>query len=432
VETAQKFVHIRKSNIVIRGYGDGVDGTVLHDHTASRSPDPNMKWLGGTFPSFFKVGQSVEKPDSLPGTAVQDALAGTQTLKIKNNETIQPGGYVLVQDNPPDTSLSKELIYPLKNMGESHSRMGVKYALMVHVIRSEKGVLTLDAPITWRLQQKWKPRLIKLPHLIEETGIENLRLVTDWKDEFIHHKDDIHDSGWDHIHMYGVENGWVRNVTSISPSSSISLSWCKNCAVYDCQITGNRGHNGFHINGGSTRNLWMNLKGGEAMHTYSMNGFCSGNVFHMCFTSAPTSVDCHGCLCIQNLFDNIYGAVVQNGGNNKAVPPAHAQGLVLYNFQTGLENAYNGRAVTQILKTPMYPGIRIVGLKSLLGYPVFIEDENGVLHRKDFSTPFGSVEKLNTSAGPEISSLYQWQHKKRYGILLPVESGKSHPEESEE
>jgi len=168
------------------------------------------------------------------------------------------------------------------------------------------------------------------------------------------------------------------------------------------------------------------------MHTYSMNGFCSGNVFHMCFTSAPTSVDCHGCLCIQNLFDNIYGAVVQNGGNNKAVPPAHAQGLVLYNFQTGLENAYNGRAVTQILKTPMYPGIRIVGLKSLLGYPVFIEDENGVLHRKDFSTPFGSVEKLNTSAGPEISSLYQWQHKKRYGSLLPVESGKSHPEESEE
>jgi len=432
VETAQGFVHIKKSNIVLRGYGDGLDGTILHDHRPSHSPDPKMKWLGGTFPSFFKLGERPGPLDSALAFPVRDAETGSINLFTETGSRVEPGIYFLVQTNPSDTSLTKDLIFPLKKMGSSHAGQGIKFEQMVRVLKNEKGILTLDAPINWKLRQKWRPRLIKATTIIEESGIENFRLICDWKDEFVHHKDDIHDSGWDQIHCLGLENGWVRNITSVSPSSAISLSWCKNCVVYDCQITGNRGHNGFNMGGGSTRNLWMNLKGGSAMHTYSMSGFCSGNVYYMCFTNAPTSIDCHGSLCIHNLFDNVYGAVVQNGGNNKAVPPAHAQGLVLYNFHPGLENAYNGRITTKILKLNMYPGIKILGLKSILGYPVSIEDEKGVQHYKDFVSSFGEVQSLNAQNGLPIPSLFTWQHKKRYGRLLPQEPGKEEKEVSEE
>jgi len=424
VETSQKFVRITASNIVIRGYGEGIDGTILHDHRPSRSPDSTQKWKGGTYPSFFYVGRPVSNLDSVPVADLSDAPFGSKVLKTNGKTIVAQGTYALIQTNPADTSLTKDLVFPLRNIGQSHIRNEVKFAQMVRVIASQNGILELDASINWRLLQKWKPRLVRLPYLIEEVGIENFRLVCDWKETFYHHKNDIHDSGWDQIHFSGVENGWVRNIVHDSPSLAVGLSWCKNSLVSDCQIIGNRGHNGFQINGGSTRNLFFNLKGGSTMHTYSINGFCSGNVFHMCFTSAPTAVDCHGSLCIYNLFDNMYGAVVQNGGNNSALPPAHAHGLVLYNFNAGLENAYNSRIVTNILKANVYPGLVAIGVRSQLGYEISIEDEFGKQHFSDFKTPFATVSQINFTGKLEIPSLYQFQRKMRYKSRLPAESGK--------
>jgi len=421
VETSQQFVRIRSSNIVLKGYGEGIDGTILHDHHASHSPDTNQKWLGGTYPSFFKVGKGVSNLDSLPVCNLEDTSFESNFLKVKGKSLVQPGAYALIQTNPKDTSLSKDLAFPLQKIGKSHCENEVKFAQIVRVLHSENGKLTLDAPINWKLLQKWNPRLVRLPYLIEETGIENFRLVCDWKETFYHHKSDIHDSGWDQIQFSGVENGWVRNIVHDSPSSAIALFWCKNSVVYDCQIIGNRGHNGFQIHGGSTRNLLFNLKGGNTMHTYSMNGFCSGNVFHMCFTDAPTAVDCHGSLCIYNLFDNIYGAVVQNGGNSDALPPAHARGLVLYNFNTGLENPYNGRITGNILKMSNYPGLNAIGLRSELGYDVSLQDEKGVHHFSDFETPFGKVIQLNHSGKMEIPSLFHFQRMERYKAKMPME-----------
>jgi len=425
VETSQNFVRISSSNIVLRGYGEGIDGTILHDHKPSHSPDSNEKWRGGTYPSFFKVGRPVSNLDSLPVANLEDAAFGSKVLKVSGKVTVFPGTYALVQTNPADTSLTKELVFPLRKIGESHIKNEVKFAQMVRVLTSQNGVLTLDAPINWRLLQRWKPRLVRLPFLIEEVGIENFKMVCDWKETFFHHKSDIHDSGWDQIHFYGVENGWVRNIVHDSPSLAVAFSWCKNSVVYDCQIIGNRGHNGFQLNGGSTSNLLFNLKGGSAMHTYSLNNFCSGNVFHLCFTDAPSAVDCHGSLCIYNLFDNIYGAGVQNGGNNSVVPPVHAFGLVLYNFNAGHENAYNNRITSNLLKVSNYPGIHIYGLRSMLGFDISVEDETGHKQFTDFETPFAKVGRINTSGRMEIPSLYQWQRQQRYQNLLPEESLKS-------
>jgi len=424
VETNRRFVQVSNSNIVLRGYGEGIDGTILHDHHPSKSPDSTKKWLGGTFPSFFKVGRSIENPDSILVALLEDASFESIQIKCKPGTKIMQGTYALLQTNPPDNSLTRELIFPLKNMGATHGKNEAKFQQMVTVISVENNILKLDAPINWRLLQKWNPRLVKLPNLIYETGVENFRLITDWKEPFYHHKDDIHDSGWDHIHFDGVENGWVRNIVHDSPSGAIALSWCKNSVVYDCQIIGNRGHNGFQINGASTRNLFFNLKGGSTMHTYSMNGFCSGNVFHFCFTDAPTAVDCHGSLCIYNLFDNIYGAVIQNGGSNGAVPPAHAHGMVLYNFNAGFENAYNARIVTNVFKASIYPGSFVFGFRSKLGYPISIEDENGLRHFKDFETPFTSAKKMNYAGNLDVPSLYHWQRKLRYKTTMPVEPGR--------
>lgn len=422
VQTSQKFVRISKSNIVLRGYGEGIDGTILHDHQPSHSPDPKKKWLGGTFPSFFKVGQPFDSVDQLPEVCfVKDAPSGTQVLEMKSGNSIKPGLYILSQKNPKDNSLVKDLCFPLENPGSAHTKNFVKFAQMVRIEKVENGKLYLDLPIHWELKEAWQPVLRALPNPLEEVGIENFQLVCDWKEEFHHHKNDIHDSGWDQIHFYGVENGWVRNVHHKSASGAVALSWCKNCVVYDCQISGNRGHNGFLLAGGSSNNLFFKLLGGSTMHTYTLNGFCSGNVFHLCLSDHPTAIDCHGTLCHHNLFDNVYGAGIQNGGGPGSLPPAHARGLVLYHIKTGTRHAYHFRIQKQMLKISNYPGIQIVGLESERGFPLEIRDEKDQIHTSDFESPFGKVQFLNHWPGSQAYSLYLSQRKNRYGSELPKE-----------
>jgi len=431
VETRQRFVHIRKSNIVIRGWGEGIEGTVLHDHHVSHSPDPKRMWLGGTYPSFFKVGENLPVADSLQVvTRLQAAKAGSSTLVVQAIAQVQVGVYLLAQDNPADSSLTKELVFPLKKIGVRHAEPGLKYAQMVRVTRSEGNQISLDAPIHWRLDASWNPRLLAMPNLIEETGIENLRLISERNEPFIHHKSDEHDSGWDQIQVSCLENGWFRNIVHDSPTTAIAMKWVKNCVVYDCQVVGNRGHNGFVLSGGSTSNLFFNLKGGSTMHTYSMSGYGSGNVFYMCFTDEPSAIDCHGTLCHNNLFDNIYGAVVQNGGNSDALPPAHARGLIFYNLNTGYESAYNFRIKTELLAEINYPGIHLYGVRSQLGFPLHVKDSDGNLRSSDFQSPFAKAEKLNFQGALEVPSLFIWQYRKRYGFDFPqepIKNPKSNP-----
>jgi hypothetical protein len=139
VETSQKFIHVSRSNIVLRGYGEGVDGTILHDHHASRSPDSTKKWLGGTYPSFFKVGKTIENPDSILVARLEDAAFGSTKIKLKPGFEVKPGTYAILQTNPEDSSLTKELIFPLSTMGSSHARQEAKFRQMETVVSVENG-----------------------------------------------------------------------------------------------------------------------------------------------------------------------------------------------------------------------------------------------------------------------------------------------------
>jgi hypothetical protein len=420
VDSAQHFVRIRASGILLRGYGDGLDGTHLHDHLPSRSPDPSQKWLGGQFPSFFKVGKDFSI-DTLPAFPLAPAPKATSSLSLVSG-SLRPGLYALLMDNPADTSLAFSLAFPLRDLGRRHAGPGTAFLQMVRVSEVSGKSLMLESPIHWELKSSWKPRLVRLEELcLQEVGIENFRLISDFKEPFYHHKDDVHDSGWDQIKFHGVEHGWVRNITHVSPSMAVALTLSKNCVVYDCRIIGNPGHNGFLIGKGSTQNLLMRLQGGGAMHTWSISGFASGNVFHLCMSDQPSAIDCHGTLAVWNLFDQMYGTVVANGGGPGALPPAHGRGLVLYNIQAGTLSPYNHRIQTRFLSMRNYPGLWVLGLRTRLGFDLEIVDGKGRRFLKDFTNVWGTVFGFNAPADLPFPSLYGHQRQKRYGTSLPEE-----------
>lgn len=435
VSTTHRFVSIPYSNVIVRGYGDGPDGTILHDHNGSTYHDFRKKWLAGLFPSFFKMGARardttvysvLDDPANLATPLAASAQKGDTVLNVRQPKALKVGAVYLLTQKNTDTTLVERLAYPLKReqLSSGHTIAGNvpgahKTQCMVRVLEIEGNRVRIDAPLLYEIDARYEPALWHLPGLVEESGIENLRLVTNWSEEFYHHKNPTHDNGWDAIKLDMVADCWVRRITFKNITTAVGLINAKNCVVYDSRIIGNPGHNGFVIAQAATRNLFFRLQGGEQMHTYSLSGYVSGNVFTSCYMGPSASIDSHGSLAMHNLFDNIRGGLLRNGGSNPVVSPLHARSMVLWNWGMGMLNPYNHRIEDHIGRLEKYPGLIAVGIFSLHDRPVYFIGPANERIASDYQSPWATISQFGQK--PTIPSLYEFQHLLRYGAETPVE-----------
>jgi hypothetical protein len=424
VQTKKRFVQISHSNISIIGAGEGSGGTVLHDHTPSDYPDPAKMWLGGLWPSFFLVSKleadSVWSPyhDSANKAAeLGHAGKNEMFIPLKAEYGLKAGKTYLLTMESEDNTLTEKLIYPLekagKNWWNSEGESKYKVKQLVTVVKNEGGILTLDTPLLWDIDEKYQPKLWHVPVMIENVAIGGIKMTTDWKDEFIHHLNSVHDGGWTHIRMSYCENSWVQNTIHEHTTGAVSLSNSKNCAVWHARIKGNIGHNGFNVSGFSTRNLLYNLHGGQAYHTFALSGYSSGNVYYNCYSEEPSSIDLHGGIGVHNLFDNIIGPQFRHGGSASALPPATGHGLVMWNYHVGITEPYKGIIKNSIAKFTEIPGFTLVGIQSAKGQEIFMLDQNDNRVQGDYSGDWGAMEYWNKTPNPR--SLFRYQLEQRLG-----------------
>ncbi len=434
VESCKKFVKIPYSNVVLRGYGDSSDGTILYDHKPSSYYDESKKWLANRWPSFFKLGAYAhDTTDKHPFDDASNRIAqigssprGSVTIPCKNPEKILVGNtYLLVQSGDVNNKLVEQLVFPLpiNQVSQGHlfqaNKSNQSTQMLVTIIDKNSNSITIDAPLIIDINERFSPSLWQIPQLINESGIEGFRLKTNWHEEFVHHKNSIHDDGWDAIRVEFTNNCWVRNIRFENVTAAVFMTNTKNNTVMDCSIVGNMGHNGYILGGASTRNLFFRLQGGRQMHTFSLNGFISGNVFTKCFSDEPSSIDSHGSLGISNLFDNMYGGVMRNGGNNSVASPLHAHSLVLWNWAFGLLNPYNGHIVDDICKIKQYPGLIAVGVYSKYNQPIYFIGKNGEEIHQDIHDEWCIIESFGKKI--DVFSLYEYQHKRRLNTSIPLE-----------
>ena len=431
VKTAQRFLEIKSSNIILLGGGPAADGTTLHDHSPSRTPVAGKLWLAGVYPGVVKVGKTSllgeENPFDFPENKLAtlgNASMNSHTVSCMNPENLEVGEhYLLTLEEDIDTSLLKSMISPLKKVARNYAVIDEKSKYRVRfwvtIDNIEGNQLTFTSPLLWELKEKWNPTLWKVPWMIQNVHIAGFHLKSDWNEEFHHHLSDIHDNGWDHIKYRWAVNCMVKDVHHENTSSAISLSSCYQVSVIDCRISGNPGHNGFVIGGNSTRNLMYNLQSGSNFHTFGISGNSSGNVFFNCYAEAPSAIDCHGSIAIMNLFDNIYGCTWKHGGSGSAFPPAHARGLVLWNWNMGVSEPYHTRVKPEITKFNEIPGFIAVGVKGLHGQKIYFMDELKIPVFSDTTNQWGTIEDLNAEVEPW--SLYSYQMKKRSGRYFPKE-----------
>ncbi len=421
VHTALRYVAVRHSDIVLLGAGEGPDGTILYDHTPSDYPDKSKPWLAGQWPDFFRVSklppdssawEPFDNPELLK-TGINPAKMGSKILIVKNPERLIPGTTYLLTLYSEDTSLLKSLVYPLKKAAENRYKEKYSFRQMVKVVKLGGDTATLDSPVLWDLKQEWHPQLWDIPVLIHDVAIMGFHMKTAWSDPFYHHLNPVHDNGWDNIHLIWCEDCVVRSIIHENVSSAVGISSGKNCSVFDCQITGNKGHNGFVASGNSTRNLLSSLRGGQAMHTFSISDHACGNVFFNCYSDESSAIDCHAGVDVYNLFDNIYGASFQHGGSSSNLPPAHGRGLVLWNWRMGATEPYKGRIRNNVASFTEIPGFIAIGVSGLYGQEMWFRDEERSPVSMDYTGEWGIIREMNKI--PEPRSLFLYQKKKRTG-----------------
>ena len=310
---------ISASGVVLRGEGDGEDGTVL---VATLRKQHTLVRIGGG-------GGPKELPDTRR-TVVDDYVpVGSATLRVEEATPFSVGDPVIV--HRPST---KEWIEALgmdrireQNAKVQQWRPGsydLRFQRVVVAVRGD--TLELDAPLVCALDKAYGGGSVyryAWPERIENVGVENLRgesefdgAKTDPKREG-EYTDEEH--GWNFLSFGAVRDGWARKVTSRyfgyscvaigSTASRITVS-DSSCLDPVSQITGGRRYS-FAISGQLCLVRDCRTRGGR--HDFVMHARVPGpNAFVDCVAEkAYSDSGPHHRWATGTLYDN----VVVNGNS---------------------------------------------------------------------------------------------------------------------
>jgi hypothetical protein len=275
-------IRIRASGIVLRGEGDGPDGTVLVAAGQDRR-------------TLIQIaGRNDLKPEATP-RKISDSYVpvGATVVHFSDVSGLKPGEDVIVRR--PST---KEWIDAI-GMYHFAGRPGGDFRFtwlpgkmditwQRRITKIEGDAVTLDAPITTALDSHFGGGTVAAyawPGRIEQVGIEGLQCESEFDAGNPH--DEEH--SWIAIGMASVRNAWVRQVTaSHFAGSAVSiLETCDGITVEDCksldpvsELAGYRRHS-FYTMGGRT--LFQRCHAEHGRRDYAVGYLAAGpNAFVSC------------------------------------------------------------------------------------------------------------------------------------------------------
>ncbi len=195
---------IKASGIVLRGSGNGEDGTVLHAVGTGRRALIEIAGRDGR----RSLGDAV----SVSGDGVP---VGSLRLRLADTTGLKPGISVTIK-RPSTAEWIKFM-----GMDDSPGRQGYQWKAGTldvtwdRVITAVAGdVITLDAPLTLALEKRFGGATVK-PYVQEgyltRCGIERLRCVSDYDEA--NPRDEQH--AWNAIDLHALSDGWVADVTAV-------------------------------------------------------------------------------------------------------------------------------------------------------------------------------------------------------------------------
>ncbi len=306
---------INKSGIVLRGDGQGKDGTVIIATGKKKRNLIEVGEAGKKYPVLFflkKKGKSAKIIDDY-------VSVGAKSFHVSSVKDFKPGDKIIVYCLPNDrwrAVLGMDRI-PLRKDGIKQIQWNTgrhyqKYRRVIEKIEGNK--VTIDAPVMCRLDKEYYTirEIYKYddPKSICNVGVESLRLVSGYK-KGKEKSDEEH--AWTAISIDKAHDVWVQNVTALHFGFACVeiIRGARNVTVQDCAcldpvsiISGGRRYS-FLINGQKSLVQRCYARGGR--HDYVTSGRVRGpNVFLDCYAvKTHADIGPHQRWAVGTLYDNI-------------------------------------------------------------------------------------------------------------------------------
>jgi hypothetical protein len=308
-------LRIWASGVVLRGEGQGTDGTVLYSNYASNHTmitiEPPSRGLSQT--------NTQQITDDYVGT-------GARTFTVASVAGYSVGDFIMVRFTPNDTWFSDLRVttggfindpsdyWTVPGEREAYN---INYKRRITAINGNK--ITIDCPLVQPIQTKYGGGLITkytTSGRIVRCGVEDLRIIG------------IEDGGSPSVSTNGnrlrvgirprfIDHSWIHGVTVARASEAAVMTWdVKNITVEECAYVDPRGsisggwRYSFCLDAASTRVLFQRCYSHYGRHDFVTHARIPGpNVFLDCISENGLSIlGPHHRWATGTLFDNIKGS----------------------------------------------------------------------------------------------------------------------------
>lgn len=415
-------IEINGANIVLRGSGSGAGGTEIHQKHNYVPEDPAKKW---TTPPVFvfrhatnRAHLSRNRDQAVKlGKVVKSARSETFSLEVSSGRKFNPDQTVMVCAQ--STKLNDWFLKGLKprDIFKEINENGVSVAEK-HIVAEVTGnTVTFVEPLRADMDPEIGWTVYDYP-MVEGWGVENLHFTGNCPVPFVHHKDFIHDSGYQGVRMEQGKNCWIRRCRFTNMTQAFLASGCISSSFIMNTIDGYQGHGNFSMNwgGGTLIGLCQDLTDKGSFHGCGISHENVGGVIWRYESVGETKQtprcggpDFHAQFPYCSLWD-LGVANLRNNGGSYVLQPNHLRDLTFWNFEQVGEKTYHdywNMPQTKAEKKDRYFG------KTKVAYPNYI-GFHGVM--SEFNREhLGLFESYGAPVEP--ASLYEAQLAQRLGSL---------------
>jgi hypothetical protein len=259
-------LYIKASGVVLRGEGQGPNGTVL---VATRKEQHDLIAVEGAGSGFGEVA------DTRTDITTSYLPVGAVSFDVASASAYSVGDVVAVLRTPNQAWINA------LDMGQfGWTTDGYTVAHERRIVAVSGNTVSVEIPLADTLETGYGGGALFLADLserIQQVGIEDLRLVSEYADL----TDENH--GWRAIHFRRVTNSWVRGVSAVHfgyctvcLSSQSSFNTIEECAFLEpvSLVQGSRRYS-FAVNSG-TGNLFQRCYSEQSRHDFVLGARTTG------------------------------------------------------------------------------------------------------------------------------------------------------------
>ena len=327
-------IYIRGSRIVLKGSGSRRGGTIIRQ--VNYMPPTGDNLYSSPYMFNFRPGETSTRTLA---TVSESARRESFWLTVADSSRLRVGQRVVLDMN--GTAAVNEFLVPRLpgHLGPRLQSEGLEIGEEHSIAEIQGDRIRLNEPLHTNVNQEHDWTVRSYPHL-EEIGVEDISFHGSFLEEFVHHKNAIHDGGWSLLALSRCVNSWIRRVSFVNTNRALNITRSAAVSVYHLTLAGNTAH--ASINSQDSYGVWVGLSEDLASHLHGIGAShaSTGTVFWRFDMGPKQSLDIHKTKpSYANLYDQVGNGRLY-GSSGGGVPPHHLRHLVFWNFNHGGDDTY--------------------------------------------------------------------------------------------